>query len=58
MELQNYKIIKQIGSGAYSLVYLAESLTDHKQYIVKKIDFSHLKPKEKELLTSEVKTVN
>lgn len=34
---KRYREIKEIGKGAYGMIYLVENLKDHKEYALKKM---------------------
>lgn len=55
MSLEDYEIIKQIGTGTYSIVYQVRCRTTSNYYAMKEIKFDRLSPKEKEYTKTEVK---
>jgi len=55
MTLQNFKILKRLGEGAYSSVYSVLRLSDGQQYALKKVKMGKLSDKEKENALNEVR---
>ena len=45
--MENFKILKTLGSGSFSEVYKVLRLSDNKEYAMKKVKFSSLSKKEK-----------
>ena len=52
---QNFEILNQIGTGAFSTVYKVKRRTDDKIYALKKVKIKFLKPKEKRNALNEVR---
>jgi len=55
MTLQNFKILKRLGEGAYSSVYSVLRLSDGQAYALKKVKMGKLSDKEKENALNEVR---
>jgi len=53
--LQNFKILKRLGEGAYSSVYSVLRLSDGQAYALKKVKMGKLSDKEKENALNEVR---
>ena len=43
--LSDFKILSELGKGSYGTVFKAQSLINNKEYVIKKINIKHLKPK-------------
>jgi NIMA (never in mitosis gene a)-related kinase 1/4/5 len=55
--MNKYKIVKTIGKGTFGTAYLVESLTEHKKYVIKKINMSQMNAKEKKEALNEVNII-
>ena len=44
--LKEFKIMSELGKGAYGTVYKVISLVNHQEYVLKKISIKHLKKAE------------
>ena len=44
--VSDFKIIKELGKGSYGTVYTVKSLLDSNIYVMKKIELSHLNPRQ------------
>jgi serine/threonine protein kinase len=55
MSLEEYEIVKELGSGTYSTVYKVRNKLDNFYYAMKEIKFDRLSSKEKEYTKTEVK---
>jgi NIMA (never in mitosis gene a)-related kinase 1/4/5 len=53
--MDNFEVIKQLGSGSFSTVYRVKRLTDGVEYAMKKVKLSALNRKEKENALNEVR---
>ena len=53
--MENFEVIKQLGSGSFSTVYKVKRLTDGVEYAMKKVKLSALNRKEKENALNEVR---
>lgn len=53
--MENFKIIKTLGSGSFSDVYKVLRLSDKKEYAMKKVKFSSLSKKEKQSALNEIR---
>ena len=45
-KLSDFKILKELGKGSYGTVYTVRSYLDSKDYVMKKMELNHLKPKQ------------
>jgi NIMA (never in mitosis gene a)-related kinase len=52
--IDNYEIIREIGKGSFSNVFLAIKKDNHKEYALKKVNLSNMSAKEKENALKEV----
>ena len=52
--IDNYEIIKEIGKGSFSNVYLVKKKVNLKEFALKKVNFSSMSSKEKENALKEV----
>ena len=52
--LSSFRIISELGRGSYGVVYKVQSLSDSRDYVLKKINIKHLKPKQQNLVLKEV----
>ena len=52
--IDNYEIIKEIGKGSFSNVFLAKKKSDQKEYALKKVNLSNMSNKERENALKEV----
>ena len=52
--LDNYEIIKEIGKGSYSTVYLVKKYSSNKEFALKKVNLAKLTPKERQNSLKEV----
>ena len=52
--IDNYEIIREIGKGSFSNVFLAIKKENHKEYALKKVNLSNMSAKEKENALKEV----
>ena len=52
--LDNYEIIKEIGKGSYSTVYLVKNYSSKKEFALKKVNIVKLTPKERQNSLKEV----
>ena len=55
MSLSDFDIIKRLGEGAYSSVYLVKRISDGETYALKKVKMMKLSDKEKENALNEVR---
>lgn len=55
MSLLDFKIIKRIGTGAFSVVYKAQRISDGMLYAIKKVQIQKLNEKEKENALDEIR---
>ena len=53
--MENFEVIKQLGSGSFSTVHKVKRLTDGVEYAMKKVKLSALNRKEKENALNEVR---
>ena len=53
--LAEYKVVSEIGKGAYGVVYKVLSLKDGREYVLKKIPIKHLKKTEIQDVVKEAK---
>lgn len=53
--MENFEVIKQLGSGSFSTVYKVKRLEDGVEYAMKKVKLSALNRKEKENALNEVR---
>ena len=53
--MENYEIIKTIGSGSFGQVYLAKNLTEQRLYVIKKIKTQDMQTKDRENTENEVR---
>jgi len=53
--LREFKIMGELGKGAYGVVYKVISLVDHQEYVLKKIPIKHLKKTEIQDVVKEAK---
>jgi NIMA (never in mitosis gene a)-related kinase len=52
--IENYEIIKEIGKGSFSNVYLVKKKENQKYYALKKVNISNMSTKERENALKEV----
>ena len=52
--LSSFRVISELGRGSYGVVYKVQSLADSRDYVLKKINIKHLKPKQQNLVLKEV----
>ena len=52
--LEKYKIIKELGRGAFGAALLVTRHTDNKNFVMKKIDLQNMPPQEKKAAEIEV----
>jgi serine/threonine protein kinase len=52
--LSDFKILSELGKGSYGTVFKAQSLINMKEYVIKKINIKHLKPKHQREAQKEV----
>ena len=45
--MENFKILKTLGTGSFSEVYKVLRISENKEYAMKKVKFSSLSKKEK-----------
>ena len=55
MSLNDFEIIKQLGSGAFSTVSLVKRKSDNTFYALKKVELSKMKPNEKDNSLNEIR---
>ena len=55
MSLNDFEVVKRLGEGAYSSVYLVKRLADGNTYALKKVKMLKLSEKEKENALNEVR---
>lgn len=55
MSLKNLSVIRQIGTGAFSTVYLVRRSDDEELYALKRVKLSKLSQKEKENSLNEIR---
>jgi NIMA (never in mitosis gene a)-related kinase len=53
--MENFEIVKQLGSGSYSTVYRVRRLTDNVDYAMKKVKLSALNRHEKANALNEIR---
>lgn len=53
--LREFKIMAELGKGAYGTVYKVISLVNHQEYVLKKISIKHLKKSEIQDVIKEAK---
>ena len=53
-KLSDFKILKELGKGSYGTVYTVRSYLDSKDYVMKKMELNHLKPKQQRECYHEV----
>ena len=58
MSISNYSILKEMGKGAYSTVYLVKNKTDNIYYAMKSVKMNDLSSKEKENAINEIKILS
>ncbi len=56
--LANYTVMKEMGKGAYSIVYLVKSKADSLFYAMKSVKMNELSDKEKENAVNEIKILS
>ena len=54
MKLSDFKILKELGKGSYGIVYTVRSYLDDNEYVMKKMELNHLKPKQQRECYREV----
>ena len=54
MKLSDFKILKELGKGSYGKVYTVRSYIDDNEYVMKKMELNHLKPKQQRECYREV----
>ena len=52
--LENFEILAELGSGAYSTVFKARRITDGNIYAIKKVNISQLNDKERKNALNEI----
>ena len=55
--LDKYKIVKELGRGAFGAALLVTRRTDNKNFVMKKIDLVNMPPQEKKAAELEVKVL-
>ena len=55
MSLSDFEILKRLGEGAYSSVYMVKRIADNEVYALKKVKMEKLSDKEKENALNEVR---
>ena len=55
MSLNDFEVIRKLGEGAYSSVYLVRRLKDNIEYALKKVKIMNLSEKEKENALNEIR---
>ena len=53
-KLTDFKMISELGRGSYGVINRVESLLDHKEYVMKKINIKHIKQKHQREALKEV----
>lgn len=53
--LREFRILGELGKGAYGVVYRVQSLKDNQEYVLKKIPIKHLKRHEIQDVITEAK---
>ena len=53
--MENFEIIKQLGTGSYSTVYEVRRLEDNEIYAIKKVKLMKITSKEKENALNEIR---
>jgi NIMA (never in mitosis gene a)-related kinase len=53
--MENFEIVKQLGSGSFSTVYRVRRITDMTEYAMKKVKLSALSRHEKENALNEIR---
>ena len=53
--MENFEVLKTLGSGSFSTVYKVKRLTDGVEYAMKKVKLSALNRREKENALNEIR---
>ncbi len=53
-KLSDFKILSELGRGSYGIVYKVYSYIDGNIYVIKKLDFKHMKEKQQKEAWKEV----
>ena len=53
--MENFEVLKELGSGTFSKVYQVKRLTDSEVYAMKKVKLANLSRKEKENALNEIR---
>jgi NIMA (never in mitosis gene a)-related kinase 1/4/5 len=53
--MENFKILKTLGTGSFSEVFKVLRISDNKEYAMKKVRFSSLSKKEKQSALNEIR---
>jgi NIMA (never in mitosis gene a)-related kinase len=51
--MQNYKVVKELGSGAFGTVVLVQERASGQHYCIKKVDVAHMSQRERQAATME-----
>jgi len=55
MSMDDFQVIRRLGEGAYSSVYLVTRILDKQDYALKKIKLMNLSDREKENALNEIR---